>query len=53
MKWLLESNDVPTGTILSTGTGIIQPLGTGLEPGDIVTITCPELGELINPVAIV
>ena len=53
MKWLLESNGVPTGTILSTGTGIIQPLGTGLEAGDIVTITCPELGELVNPVAIV
>lgn len=53
VKWLLESNHVPTGTILSTGTGIIQPLGTGLEAGDIVTITCPELGELINPVAIV
>ena len=43
----------PTGTVLSTGTGIIQPIETGLEPGDIVTITCPSLGTLKNPVALV
>jgi 2-dehydro-3-deoxy-D-arabinonate dehydratase len=51
--WLLRSNDIRTGTVLSTGTGIIQPLGSGLEVGDVVTLSCPELGELSNPVALV
>jgi 2-dehydro-3-deoxy-D-arabinonate dehydratase len=50
---LQHSNPVPTGTMLATGTGIIQPLGSGLEPGDIVSISCPDLGELRNPVATV
>jgi 2-dehydro-3-deoxy-D-arabinonate dehydratase len=50
---LLHSNPVPTGTMLATGTGIIQPMSAGLEAGDVVTIACPELGELRNPVAIV
>jgi 2-dehydro-3-deoxy-D-arabinonate dehydratase len=51
--WLLRSNAVPTGTVLSTGTGIIQPMDVGLEPGDVVTISCPEIGALVNPVALV
>jgi 2-dehydro-3-deoxy-D-arabinonate dehydratase len=53
VEWLRRSNDVPPGTILSTGTGIIQPLGSGLEEGDVVIIACAEIGELRNPVAIV
>lgn len=51
--WLLRSNEIRTGTILSTGTGIIQPLGSGLEAGDEVVLSSPELGELANPVALV
>jgi len=51
--WLLRSNEIRTGTILSTGTGIIQPLGSGLEEGDVVVLSSPELGELRNPVALV
>lgn len=51
--WLLKSNSVPTGTVLSTGTGIIQPIETGLEPGDLVTIASPQLGTLKNPVSFV
>ena len=51
VAWLLRSNDVPRGTVLSTGTGIIQPLDVGLEEGDLVTIDCPEIGALSNPVA--
>lgn len=51
--FLLRSNTVRTGTVLSTGTGIIQPLGVGLEEGDEVVISCPEIGELRNPVAFV
>jgi 2-dehydro-3-deoxy-D-arabinonate dehydratase len=53
VAWLLRSNEIRTGTVLSTGTGIIQPLGSGLEVGDVVTLTCPEIGELSNPVALV
>jgi 2-dehydro-3-deoxy-D-arabinonate dehydratase len=51
--WLLRSNDIATGTVLSTGTGIIQPLEIGLEEGDVVEIACPEIGTLANPVVTV
>jgi len=51
--WLTRSNEIRTGTVLSTGTGIIQPLGSGLEEGDVVVLSSPELGELRNPVALV
>jgi 2-dehydro-3-deoxy-D-arabinonate dehydratase len=53
VAWLVRSNEIRTGTVLSTGTGIIQPLGAGLEAGDVVTLSCPELGELANTVALV
>ena len=53
VQWLLRSNDIATGTVLSTGTGIIQPLEIGLEEGDVVEIFCPEIGTLVNPVATV
>jgi 2-dehydro-3-deoxy-D-arabinonate dehydratase len=51
--WLLRSNTVPTGTVLSTGTGIIQPMDVGLEEGDVVSISCDQIGLLRNPVALV
>jgi 2-dehydro-3-deoxy-D-arabinonate dehydratase len=51
--WLRRSNEVRTGTVLSTGTGIIQPLEVGLEEGDVVVLSSPELGELQNPVVLV
>jgi 2-dehydro-3-deoxy-D-arabinonate dehydratase len=50
VDWLLRSNEIRTGTVLSTGTGIIQPLGSGLEEGDVATVSCAEIGELRNPV---
>ncbi|HET9316383.1 MAG TPA: fumarylacetoacetate hydrolase family protein [Vicinamibacteria bacterium] len=53
IQWLLRSNEVPPGTVLSTGTGIIQPMEVGLEEGDLVTIECAEIGVLTNPVALV
>jgi 2-dehydro-3-deoxy-D-arabinonate dehydratase len=53
IEWLRRSNDIPDGTILSTGTGIIQPMEIGLEEGDVVTIECAEIGALTNPVALV
>jgi 2-dehydro-3-deoxy-D-arabinonate dehydratase len=51
--WLSRSNVIETGTVLSTGTGIIQPLGSGLEEGDVVVLSSPDLGELRNPVALI
>jgi len=51
--WLARSNAIRTGTVLSTGTGIIQPREVGLEEGDVVCLSSPELGELTNPVALV
>ena len=53
VSWLLRSNEIRTGTVLSTGTGIIQPMGAGLEAGDVVSLSCPDLGELTNPVVVV
>jgi 2-dehydro-3-deoxy-D-arabinonate dehydratase len=50
VEWLRRSNPIPAGTVLSTGTGIIQPMTVGLEEGDVVRISCPEIGELVNPV---
>src|SRR5262249_51867572 len=53
VSFLLRSNELRTGSVLSTGTGIIQPLELGLAEGDVVVVSCPELGELRNPVALV
>jgi 2-dehydro-3-deoxy-D-arabinonate dehydratase len=53
VAYLFRSNPIPTGTVLSTGTGIIQPLEVGLEQGDEVVISCAAIGELRNTVAIV
>jgi 2-dehydro-3-deoxy-D-arabinonate dehydratase len=53
VEWLRRSNAVPAGTVLSTGTGIIQPMDVGLEEGDVVIIACAEIGELRNPVVVV
>ena len=50
VAWLLRSNEIRTGTVLSTGTGIIQPLGRrGSRQGDVVTLSCPQIGELAQP----
>ncbi|MFI5007475.1 MAG: fumarylacetoacetate hydrolase family protein [Solirubrobacterales bacterium] len=53
VDWLGRSSSILAGTVLSTGTGIIQPMDVGLEEGDVVTISCPQIGELSNPVALV
>ena len=45
-----RANNVPTGTVLLTGTGIIVPQDAALAPGDVVTISVPEIGDLTNQV---
>jgi len=51
IEFLTRSNRVPCGTVLLTGTGIIVPHESALEPGDVVTIEVPEIGKLTNPAA--
>jgi 2-dehydro-3-deoxy-D-arabinonate dehydratase len=53
IEYLLRANHVPAGTVLLTGTGIIVPEDAALAPGDVVTISIPEIGELTNPAAVV
>jgi 2-dehydro-3-deoxy-D-arabinonate dehydratase len=51
--YLLRANAVPRGSVLLTGTGIIVTEEAKLQPGDVCTITVPEIGTLSNPVEIV
>jgi 2-dehydro-3-deoxy-D-arabinonate dehydratase len=51
IEFLTRANRVPAGTVMLTGTGIIVPQEGALAPGDVVTITIPEIGELANPAA--
>lgn len=37
------------GAVLSTGAGIVPDLAFRLEPGDVVTVSAAEIGELTNP----
>jgi 2-dehydro-3-deoxy-D-arabinonate dehydratase len=51
--YLIRSNPVPCGSLLLTGTGVFAGQAGRLEPGDLVTISAPEIGELSNPAAVV
>jgi 2-dehydro-3-deoxy-D-arabinonate dehydratase len=53
IEFLMRANNVPGSSILLTGTGIIVPEEAALQPGDVVTIRSPELGELSNPAVVV
>ena len=53
IEYLLRANSAPRGTVLLTGTGIIVPETAALQPGDVCTITSPQIGELSNPAALV
>jgi 2-dehydro-3-deoxy-D-arabinonate dehydratase len=48
LEYLTRANNVPCGTVLLTGTGIVVPEEAALQPGDIVSIRVPEIGELTN-----
>jgi 2-dehydro-3-deoxy-D-arabinonate dehydratase len=48
IEFLTRSNHVPAATVVLTGTGIIVPREAALQPGDLVTIRIPEIGELSN-----
>jgi 2-dehydro-3-deoxy-D-arabinonate dehydratase len=51
IEFLIRANRVPAGTVMLTGTGIIVPQEGALQPGDVVTIRVPEIGELVNRAA--
>lgn len=53
VEYLTRSNNVPSGSVLCTGTGIIVTEEVALAPGDVVRIRVPEIGELANTAAIV
>ncbi len=50
---LMQSNPVPSATVILTGTGIIVTQEAALAPGDIVTIEVPQIGKLVNPAVLV
>jgi len=51
--YLTRSNQVPAGSVLCTGTGIIVTEEVALAPGDVVRIWVREIGELANTAAVV
>lgn len=52
VSYLFRELDFPHGTFLMTGTGIIPHDDFTLHAGDIVKITIPQIGTLINTVAL-
>jgi 2-keto-4-pentenoate hydratase/2-oxohepta-3-ene-1,7-dioic acid hydratase in catechol pathway len=49
----MRANNVPAGSVVLTGTGIVVPREAALAPGDVVTIRVAEIGELANRAALV
>jgi len=49
VEYVFRANAIPSGSVLCTGTGIIVKEENALAPGDVVTISVPEIGELVNP----
>jgi 2-dehydro-3-deoxy-D-arabinonate dehydratase len=52
-EYLLRANPVPAGSVMLTGTGIIVTEEAALMPGDVVTISIPQIGTLRNTAALV
>ncbi|HEY3836320.1 MAG TPA: fumarylacetoacetate hydrolase family protein [Bryobacteraceae bacterium] len=53
VEFLLRANNVPAGSILLTGTGIIVKEDAALAAGDVVSISVPEIGTLSNTTVVV
>lgn len=53
VEYVFRANAVPSGSVLCTGTGIIVTEKDALAPGDVVTITVPEIGTLSNTAQLV
>jgi 2-dehydro-3-deoxy-D-arabinonate dehydratase len=50
VDWLQRHNQVPDGTIVLTGTGIIPPQDFTLKENDLIKIQIETIGELVNKV---
>ena len=50
IKYLIRNNNVPDGTLLTTGTAVVPGRDKGLKHGDIVEITITKLGTQRTPV---
>jgi 2-dehydro-3-deoxy-D-arabinonate dehydratase len=48
IEFLLRSNPVPSGSVLLTGHGSPVSEDARLQPGDLISIRIPEIGELVN-----
>jgi 2-dehydro-3-deoxy-D-arabinonate dehydratase len=53
IQYLYRANQVPSGSVLCTGTGIIVKEDAALQPGDVCSVSIQGIGELSNPCAIV
>jgi 2-dehydro-3-deoxy-D-arabinonate dehydratase len=53
IEYLMRANDVPAGSVLLTGTGIIVTQEAALAAGDVCTISVPRIGTLANPALVV
>lgn len=53
IEYLMRANEVPAGSVLMTGTGIIVTQEAALAEGDVCTISVPQIGTLSNPAVIV
>lgn len=49
IEYLYRANNVPSGSVLCTGTGIIVKEDSALAPGDVCEISVPQIGKLSNP----
>ena len=52
VAWLVRDNPIAPGTVLLTGTGIVPPDEVSIVPGHRVEIHVPEIGTLVNDVAL-
>jgi len=50
LGYLFRDNEIPPGSLLMTGTGIVPGRSISLEEGDEVEITIQGIGVLVNPV---
>ena len=48
--WLYRENQMPNGSFLMTGTGVVPEDSFSLEQGDEVSITITGIGTLTNPI---
>ena len=53
IEYLLRANQVPAGSVLLTGTGIIVTEDSALAAGDTVSISVRQIGELSNVAEVV